>query len=141
MKCFAPVFYAEKDTKTPFIIATICVVLNLILNLILMQYYAHVGLAAATSIASWVNTLLLVVVLLRRGRFAPSRKLILRVLKMCVACSVMGAALLYSTAYPEAYTTLGLGVMVALAMVVYGLFSVVFGVARPSDIKRALRKQ
>ncbi len=52
-------FHARKDTRTPVIIAMVCLVLNLILNLILMQFLRQGGLALSTSICSWVNVVLL----------------------------------------------------------------------------------
>src|SRR5690606_12142581 len=54
IKVLAPAFFAHHDTKTPFQIAAFCVLLNLILNLLLIGPLAHVGMAVATSIASWV---------------------------------------------------------------------------------------
>ncbi len=59
----APVFYALKDTKTPVIISAISVALNIILNIILMRSMGYLGLALATSIAGWVNMLLLLLML------------------------------------------------------------------------------
>ncbi|WP_462323421.1 murein biosynthesis integral membrane protein MurJ [Desulfoplanes sp.] len=52
-------FYALEDTKTPVWIAVVCLVLNISLGLVLMQFYDHVGLAAATSLSSWANVGLL----------------------------------------------------------------------------------
>jgi putative peptidoglycan lipid II flippase len=52
-------FHARKDTRTPVKIAMICMVLNLVLNLILMQFLRQGGLALSTSICSWLNVTLL----------------------------------------------------------------------------------
>lgn len=54
-----PLFYANKDTKTPVIIAAYMVGLNILLNFTLMQFIQHRGLALATSITAMVNYLLL----------------------------------------------------------------------------------
>jgi putative peptidoglycan lipid II flippase len=72
IKVFATHFYAAQDTKTPVKIATLCVIINLTLNLILMQYFAHVGLAIATTIAGWVNALLMGIALKKRGAYSPT---------------------------------------------------------------------
>ena len=53
------VFYAFGNTKTPVKISAIIAVINLVLNLILMRYLAHGGLALATFISSVVYSLLL----------------------------------------------------------------------------------
>ncbi len=50
-----PLFYANKDTRTPVRIAAGMVGLNIMLNFILMQFMQHRGLALATSITAMVN--------------------------------------------------------------------------------------
>jgi len=55
-----PLFYANKDTKTPVKIAAYMVSVNIILNLVLMQFLQHRGLALSTSITAVVNYLILI---------------------------------------------------------------------------------
>lgn len=50
-----PIFYARKNTKTPVKISAFIVVLNIVLNIILMQWLKHGGLALATSISALVH--------------------------------------------------------------------------------------
>ena len=52
-------YYALHDGRTPVIAASICLVLNAAVGLWLMQHLAHVGLALAVSLASWLNILIL----------------------------------------------------------------------------------
>jgi putative peptidoglycan lipid II flippase len=52
-------YYALHDGRTPVVVASICLVLNAALGLWLMQHIAHVGLALAVSLASWLNIFLL----------------------------------------------------------------------------------
>lgn len=52
------IFYSYHDTKTPTIIAIISTIVNLVLNLSLMKPFQAVGLAAATTIAGIVQTIL-----------------------------------------------------------------------------------
>lgn len=93
VKVLAPGFYAQEDTKTPFQIALICVGVNLVLNLLLMQVLAHVGLALATSLAAWLNAALMARILRRRGILQPDRSLIRRVPRFALAACVMGTLL------------------------------------------------
>ncbi len=58
-----PVFYAHKNTRTPVIISIHMVVVNVLLNIILMQFMQHNGLALATSIAAVVQFFVLLRVL------------------------------------------------------------------------------
>lgn len=53
------VYYSIHDMKTPMVYSAIGVIINVILNLILVQYMAHSGLALATSIASLCSTVML----------------------------------------------------------------------------------
>lgn len=59
-------FYALEDTKTPVKIAIFCLVINIVAGFILMQPFAHVGLAMAVSISSAVNSVLLALFLFRK---------------------------------------------------------------------------
>jgi putative peptidoglycan lipid II flippase len=52
-------FYALHDTKTPVKIATVCLVINVVLNAILMFPLKIGGIALASSIAGAINCLLL----------------------------------------------------------------------------------
>ncbi len=52
-KIFQPGFYAREDTKTPMYFAIAAVVVNIAASFILSRYFAHVGIAMATSVAAW----------------------------------------------------------------------------------------
>ena len=54
-KVFVTGYFARGDTKSPLKFAVVCLIINVALNIILMQYFVHVGLAIATSISAWVN--------------------------------------------------------------------------------------
>ena len=59
-------FYALQDTWTPVILGIISMVINIIAMVLLIHPLAHGGLAFATTIAAFVNMLLLIYVLRRR---------------------------------------------------------------------------
>ena len=71
VKILAPAFYARKDMKTPVRVAIIALITNIILNLILIGPFAHVGLAAATTISAFVNSGLLYWYLRKQQVFEP----------------------------------------------------------------------
>ena len=127
VKILAPGFFANHDTKTPLKIALICVVINLVLNLTLIHPFAHVGMAMATSIAGWVNALMMARVLMKRGVFQPDAALKRRLLRMMIAGKAMVLAVMLANFSVSAFYEGGvvlrsvtlLGV-VALGMVVYG---------------------
>lgn len=61
-------FYSQKNMRTPVYCGIIGVIVNVTLNLILVRFMAHAGLALATSIAAGVNTCLLMYLFSRRYR-------------------------------------------------------------------------
>lgn len=71
VKILAPAFYARKDMKTPVKVAIIALVSNMVFNLILIGPFAHVGLAAATSISAFINAGLLYWYLHTQNVFTP----------------------------------------------------------------------
>lgn len=97
VKILAPAFYANQDTKTPFKIATICIGINFIFNLILMFPLQHVGLALATSIAGWLNVALMTRTLIKRNWLVIERRLLFQLSKILAASLLMAATLWFVT--------------------------------------------
>ena len=146
-KALTPGFFARGDTKTPMIIAGVCMIVNIGFNLILMGPFLHVGLAIATVISAWTNTVLLAWVLYKRGYFVLDTRLKSRSWRIIVAASIMGAVLY------------GLNILVAdwingiQSMRIAGLLSLVFagllsyfvsaqlvGAARLSDVRSMVKR-
>ena len=71
IKVLAPGYFARQDTKTPVKIGIIAMVTNMVLNIILMIHYAHVGLALATSISAILNAGLLYIGLRKADVYQP----------------------------------------------------------------------
>ncbi len=61
IKIFAPGYYSRQDTTTPVRIGIIAMAVNMVLNILLVFVLdmAHTGLALATSLAAFVNAVLL----------------------------------------------------------------------------------
>ncbi len=72
LKSCQPAFLAEGNTKTPMYIGLILLILNIILSFSLMQFLKHTGIALATSIVSWIGTIIYIVLLIRTGKIAKS---------------------------------------------------------------------
>ena len=97
IKLLTNAFFARQDSKTPMRCALFATGVNIALSLLLVRYYAHVGLALATSIGAATNALLLALILQRRGWYscfarANGRAILLVVL----ACLGMLAYLFYA---------------------------------------------
>ena len=61
IKIFSVIFFSNQDTKTPFRISFISMILNLVAINILVDNLGHLGIALALSISSWINALILYV--------------------------------------------------------------------------------
>ncbi len=72
IKVLAPGFYASQDIRTPVQIAVVVLVLTQLLNLLLVPWFAHAGLALAIGIGAMINALFLLIGLIRRGSFKPA---------------------------------------------------------------------
>lgn len=69
VKVLAPGYFSRQDTKTPVRFGIMTLVANMVLNLILVWHFKHVGLALATSMAAFLNAGLLWFGLVRAGHF------------------------------------------------------------------------
>ncbi len=71
IKVLAPGFYASQDIKTPVKIAVVVLVCTQLLNLVLVPWLAHAGLALAIGLGALLNATWLLVGLVRRGTYRP----------------------------------------------------------------------
>lgn len=62
------VFYAMKNTVIPMINGGLAVCMNIILNLLLINKFKYLGLAAATTVAATICTVLLLVQLMKKNK-------------------------------------------------------------------------
>ena len=148
VKVLAPGFYANEDTKTPFYIALFCVAVNLSFNLILMQFYAHVGLAMATAIAGWVNAGLMALILFRRRLLVPDAALIRRSGRMALAALGMAGVLLALNTGMAAWLAgnkwqqVGaLSALVLIGAAVYGGLCLWLKAVEPGEIRQLLKRR
>lgn len=93
-KVFVPGYFARNDTQTPLKFAIVALFVNVSLNLVLMQYFAHVGLAMATAISAWINVFMLAGGLMLRGHYKIQQSLLTRLLKYLLCSIIMGSAVL-----------------------------------------------
>ncbi|MFH1798176.1 MAG: murein biosynthesis integral membrane protein MurJ [Candidatus Omnitrophota bacterium] len=89
IKILVSAYYAMGDTRTPVKTASISLLINLVLNLILMWPLKLGGLALATSVAAISNFISLYVILVRRIGDMGSKKMFISFMKVCAASVVM----------------------------------------------------
>ncbi|MEN1937270.1 murein biosynthesis integral membrane protein MurJ [Paenibacillus sp. 102] len=82
-------FYALKDTKSVLYNASLALILNIILNIILSRYIGISGLALATSISGFVASILLGIRLQSKTKGLWNKHLVKTFLKILIATIIM----------------------------------------------------
>jgi len=84
-----PVFYARKDTRTPVWISFWTLLVNALGGLLLMQFWGHIGLALALTVASAFNALLLLMLLGRHIQKLELGGLLVYLMRLIPALAAM----------------------------------------------------
>ncbi len=149
IKIFSPGFFAREDTRTPMTYAAISVAVNIAGALALFPFYGHVGIALATTAASWINAWMLGWSLTARGAWVVDERAARNLPRILVASLVMGGVLLALAHYlggffmPEIpfLTRLGLlAGMILAGMAVYFALSFMLGTFSREMLRKALRR-
>ena len=90
IKVFSTFFFANNDTKTPFYISLVSVILNIIISLYYFKSIGFVIIPIATSISSWFNSILLFIYLKNKDLFKFSTIFIINFFKILFASIIMG---------------------------------------------------
>jgi len=135
VKVLAPGYYARQDTTTPVKIAIAAMVTNMVLNLAFVGLLLnnefegpHAGLALASSVAAYLNAILLYRGLRKRQVYMPERGWIRLWIAVLLACTTMGALLLFMTHDTESWlqATVVSRVKDLALIIVFGVFVYVF---------------
>ena len=146
VKALTPAFFARDDTKTPIRVAGVSLAANVILNLVLMGPFRHVGIAAAATLAAWINVAGLGVVLHRRGHLVADARLrarlpraLLATLLMAVCLALADHALADVFRAPFRFRLGALTVLVGGGLGAFALFAKLAGAAHVADLKQLFR--
>jgi putative peptidoglycan lipid II flippase len=90
IKVFSTFFFANNDTKTPFYISLISVILNIFVSLYYFKSIGFIIIPIATSISSWFNSLLLFIFLKKKNLFEFNNLFLKKFLKIFFASFMMG---------------------------------------------------
>ena len=101
VKVLAPGFYARQNVRTPVKIALLTLFVTQALNLALIGWLKHAGLALSIGLAACVNAGLLYRGLRRHGIYAPQPGWLAFSLKLALALSIMGCALWFASGNPS----------------------------------------
>jgi len=99
MQLFSRVFFSLKDSKTPLIISTLTVLLNIILNFTLTPIMGIAGLTLATSLASFFGMSLLLLLLRKKIGSLRLKNTLHSVGKIIIASTAMALGAYFTYRY------------------------------------------
>ncbi len=142
IKVFSSFFFANQDTKTPFYISLISVILNTIISVYYFRSIGFIIIPIATSISSWFNSIILFYFLNKRDLFKFNKTFIFKFPKIILASFLMGAFFNYlinffsnQLNYDYQFKLLYLLISVFLGFSFYFVISLVIRAFNLSDVK------
>ncbi|STX29456.1 integral membrane protein [Legionella beliardensis] len=97
VKVLASGFYAKQNIKTPVKVGAIAMIVNSLLCALLIWPLAHAGLALASALAGYVNSIILLILLKRRNIYQPRKDWLFFMLKLLFANIVIALYLYLMT--------------------------------------------
>ncbi|MEM8921023.1 MAG: murein biosynthesis integral membrane protein MurJ, partial [Pseudomonadota bacterium] len=153
VKVLAPAFFARQDTVRPMRYAVASVILNTVFGAAAFLWLrsqgepGFPGLAVATSLAAWLNVLLLAGSLARRGIYRPSGAVAVRLVRVALATFAMAAVLWFGNERRDEIEALvfgskelALALVIPVAGLVYLVAAFLFRAVTVSDLRAGLRR-
>jgi putative peptidoglycan lipid II flippase len=152
-KVFTPPFFARQDTRRPMQYAVTSVIVNTILGAGLFLGLPRIGidgvigLGIATSFSGWLNVMLLASTLAREGTYRVSAKAWSRLMRLGIACAIMGVFVGVCAANYDLLAELLWSKEVAVlavafaAFVLYAVAALLFRGVSLREIRGALRRE
>jgi len=109
VKVLAPGFYARQNVRTPVRIAIVTLLVTQLLNLVLIGWLAHAGLALAIGLGACLNAALLYRGLRGQGVYVPQPGWRLFYTRLACALAAMGSALWFTAGEAGDWLHWGLG--------------------------------
>lgn len=136
IKIFSTAYFANKDTKTPVKFVMIGAVINIVLGIILIFPFAHIGIAMATAIAAWVNFTLLYLGMKQKIEL-KTKAIGFIILSACVMGAVLYGILTYCI---SDIGFVSLSLLIASGGFTYAAMLFVFKVITPAKLKTLLKR-
>ena len=142
IKVFSSFFFANHNTKNPFYISFVSVILNIIISVYYFDKIGFIIIPIATTISSWFNAIMLFVFLKNKNLFSFNKIFLIRFVKIVVISILMGIffnflinyfqnELLFNQGMKSFYLILSVG----LGLLFYLLASYWIKAFKMSDIK------
>ena len=142
IKIFSSFIFARDNTKIPFYFSTISVLLNILISVYYFKDLGFIIIPIATSISSWVNSILLYIYLHKEDYFKLNKKLIIQIIRIFISTIIMGLLLqnLLSffddqLSFENNYKFVYLFFIVILSILIYFVASLITKAFKLNDIK------
>ena len=146
-KILAPTFFAREDFRMPLIAMFAGLAVTTAAAIILQPRYHETGVAAAIALGAWTSTAILIVLLLSRQLFIPTKVALRRLAQILISAAVMGAVLYVARLATGVDQFVGLvalsgavAALITLGLVLYLGLLQLSGILRVNELVRALRK-
>ena len=142
IKVFSSFFFANHNTKIPFYISFVSVLLNIVISIYFFKNIGFVIIPIATSVSSWFNAIILFIYLKKENLFYFEKNFLIKFLKIVFASLLMclffkylisnyESLLIYSYNYKIFYLIL----FVILAFIFYLFVSIFIKAFNYQDLK------
>jgi len=142
LKIFSNFFFARNDTKLPFYLSVVSVILNILISVLFFRKLGFVIIPIATSISSWINVILYFYFIKKGNLHNFDKTFIYKFYRMIFSTVVMGIILylllgLFSDKfnYNESWKFIYLFIIVITSLFSYLLISNFSGAFKFKDIK------
>jgi putative peptidoglycan lipid II flippase len=147
IRILAPAFFARQDTRSPMRFALISVAVNIVFGIGLFKLVGFQGIAAATAIASWINVILMITTLMRRGHYKPSPQTLTRLAQLLSASMVLGVFMGLASALRPYYEQpifhrkeIAVVAVSALSLAAYAALLFAFRAVTPAELRAMLKR-
>ncbi len=142
IKVFSSFFFANHNTKTPFYISLISVILNILISVYYFNEIGFIIIPIATTISSWFNGILLFIFLKNGNFFSFNQIFIIKFFKILIASILMGFIFQFllnlfqdQLAFEQTYKSLYLILSALLGLASYLIISYFIKAFKISDIQ------
>jgi len=142
IKVFSSFFFARHNTRIPFYISLISVLLNITISIFYFKSIGFIIIPIATTISSWFNSILLFIFLKKNNLFNFNFLFISRFVRILIAAGLMGIFFDYlinffdtNLAYAQNFKAGYLIGVVLLGFISYLLIAALIKAFKVSDIK------
>ena len=142
IKVFSSFIFARQNTKVPFYFSVISVFINIIISLYFFNQIGFIIIPIATSVSSWINSILLLIYLTNKNFFTFRIEIIFSFLKI-IFTSIVASLFFYYLLnlsqkylmYDSSFKLITILSLVIFTLIVYFLLSIITKAFKMSDIK------